>query len=92
MSKDKKRQAKVRFNEYIQGQTPVSSFLPLTHIARAYAFDEMLSGNTLEPQPCDVFDEELIYLFYGRPAYRAKDGNNARLEFEWPIVFIFVPL
>ena len=33
----------------------------------------------------------MTYLFYGRPAYRAKDGNNARMEFEWPIIFIFDP-
>jgi hypothetical protein len=51
----------------------------------------MLEGDTLEPYECDVFNERLIYMFYGRPAYRAKDGNNARLEFEWPIVFIFDP-
>jgi hypothetical protein len=38
-----------------------------------------------------VFKESLTYFFYGRPAYRAKEGNNARLEFEWPIVLVFDP-
>lgn len=48
-------------------------------------------GDNLNPSYCKLFKENLIYLFYGRPAYRAKEGNNARLEFEWPIVFIFDP-
>src|SRR6202040_3163431 len=69
--------------------TPAAGLLPLVHITRAYAFDQIIDGDTLEPNDCDVFKEKLIYLFYGRPAYRAKEGNNARLEFEWPIVFVF---
>jgi hypothetical protein len=86
-----KRRAEGRLNRLILQQTPVAPALPLVHITRAYAFDEILEGDTLDPKECGVFKEQLTYLFYGRPAYRAKDGNNARLEFEWPIVFIFDP-
>src|SRR5207249_2090775 len=65
---------------------------PFVHTTRAYSFDEMLRDEGLEPADCPVFGEKIIYLFYGRPAYRAKDGKNARLQFEWPIIFIFDPL
>jgi hypothetical protein len=85
------RPAEGRLNEFIQGQAPADGILPLIHITTCYDFDRITRGNSLSPQHCDVFNEELTYLFYGRPAYRAKDGNNARLEFEWPIIFLLDP-
>ena len=90
-SAPKKRKAEGRLKRFVQNTQPIDGQLPFVHITRAYSFDEMLEGETLEPSLCDVFGEQLIYLFYGRPAYRAKDGNNARLQFEWPIIFIFDP-
>ena len=85
------RRAADRLRKFLAAHAAAPGALPLTHITRAYSFDEMLEGEALEPSHCDVFKEPLIYLFYGRPAYRAKLGNNARLEFEWPVVFIFHP-
>jgi hypothetical protein len=87
----KGRRAEGRLNKFVQPNPPAAGKLPFVHMTRAYAFDEMLDENALQPTHCEVFDESLIYLFYGRPAYRAKDGRNARLEFEWPIVFVFDP-
>jgi hypothetical protein len=85
------RRAEGRLRKFIEGSTPASGTLPLVHITRAYTFDDIVRGDMLDPTHCDVFNESLIYFFYGRPAYRAKDGNNARLEFEWPIVLVFDP-
>jgi hypothetical protein len=87
----RKRRAIDRFKRFVEANPPAEGLLPYVHITRAYSFDEMLEGDALEPQYCDIFKEKLIYLFYGRPAYRAKEGNNARLEFEWPIVLVFDP-
>jgi hypothetical protein len=86
-----KRKATGRLNSFIQNHSPSPGYLPLVHVTRAYAFAEILSGEALQPRQCPVFNEKLTYLFYGRPAYRAKDGNNVRLQFEWPIVFLFDP-
>lgn len=86
-----KRPAHSRFNEFIQTQEPAVGTLPLIHISRAYDFDAVVRGDTIDPQPCEIFRRKLTYLFYGRPAYRAKDGNNARMEFEWPIIFVLDP-
>jgi hypothetical protein len=83
------RKAYGRLNKFVARHAPVDGLLPLVHITRAYAFDAILDGDSLEPSVCDVFKDKILYLFYGRPAYRAKEGNNARLEFEWPIVFVF---
>ncbi|WP_456707332.1 hypothetical protein [Bradyrhizobium sp. USDA 4452] len=77
---------------FLNAHAPVQTLLPFVHITRAYSFDEMLVTERLEPvKGDDNFEEPLIYLFYGRPAYRAKRGNNARLEFEWPVVLLFDP-
>src|SRR5580692_6305822 len=86
-----KRLADGRFNEYIRIQSPAAGKFPFIHITRGYEFDAIIHGDTIDPTHCEVFGEDLIYLFYGRPAYRAKDGNNARMEFEWPIVFVLDP-
>ena len=86
------RRADGRLQAFLDSHVSVQAILPLVHITRAYAFDEMLVTERLEPVKSeDAFEEPLIYLFYERPAYRAKRGNNARLEFEWPIVFLFDP-
>jgi hypothetical protein len=86
-----KRHAETRFARFIAGQDLADGTLPLVHTTRAYSFDEMLEDEGLEPAECPIFRQKILYLFYGRPAYRAKDGRNARLEFEWPIIFIFDP-
>jgi hypothetical protein len=87
----RKRRADGRFQKWVEGHSPAVGLMPLVHITRAYAFDDMIAGDGLEPALCEVFRQKLIYFFYGRPSYRAKDGNNARLEYEWPIVLIFDP-
>jgi len=86
-----KRPAEGRFNDFIQAHVPADGRLPFIHVTRAYDFDSIVRGDFLMPKPCKIFKERLTYLFYGRPAYRAKDGNNARMEFEWPIVFVLDP-
>lgn len=89
--KTKKRAADGRFKAFVQSQEPTEGTLPLTHITRAYDFEEILEEEALQPETCVEFKEKLIYLFYGRPAYRAKQGCNGRLQYEWPIVFVFRP-
>lgn len=84
-----RRPADTRLRDFVDTHAAAGDPLPLVHITRAYAFDTIVQGDQIDPSFCPIFHENLIYLFYGRPAYRAKDGTNARLEFEWPIVFVF---
>jgi hypothetical protein len=52
----------------------------------------MISTGSLEPRPCEVFKESLIYLFYGRPAYRSNKGTkNGEPIALCPVCFVFKP-
>lgn len=86
------RRASGRFDGYIQQHDAKDELLPLVHTTTAYNFDQILEESTLGPSDCDVFMERLLYMFYGRPAYRVKESRNERLEFEWPVVLIFKPI
>jgi hypothetical protein len=66
--------------------------LPLTHITDSYYFRDIMNQGALAPSHCRVFGSELVYLFYGRPAYRSaaeleSNGNDSY----WPICFVLKP-
>lgn len=66
--------------------------LPLTHITDGYSFRDIMDGGALVPGPCGVFGGNLLYLFYGRPAYRAAaeiESNGS--EAYWPVCFVMKP-
>jgi hypothetical protein len=59
---------------------------------RTDIFRKILSTGILPPpEKCDVFDEWLLYLFYGRPAYKIRcDSSNQRVVDEYlPVAMIF---
>jgi len=85
------RKAAGRFKSFIDNQNSKLKQLPLTHTTNAYSFSEMCEDDSITPQKCKYFKEDLIYLFYGRPAYRTEKAEFTDLEFNWPIVFIFDP-
>lgn len=70
---------------------PDSPMLPLVHCAdltrrpgsNVHTAGEILRTGRLEPVLCDVFGEDLVYTYIGRPAYR---------EFARPVCFVFKPL
>jgi len=52
----------------------------------------MAATHALEPQPCGVFHESLVYLFYGRPAYRSNRGSMGGEPIVLcPVCFVFKP-
>lgn len=66
--------------------------LPLIHTSRCEFIKSIISSGSLEPRPCDVFKESLVYLFYGRPAYRSTKGTkNGEPIALCPICFVFKP-
>lgn len=74
------------------GDGPVSaSPLPLAHTTNAYNFRDICGGDKLTPSHCKFANEKILYLFYGRPAYRTHETPISSVEFSWPIVFIFDP-
>lgn len=88
---EKERDAFGRFGAFVEDQLGESNLLPLTHVTRAYSFRDIIGGDALYPQPCKYFGENLIYLYYGRPAYRVSDAVISDLTFNWPVLLIFKP-
>lgn len=91
MALSSKRTAKGRLQRFIDGASSTLTSLPLIHTTSAFQFSDILEGDGLTPAFCRVFNERLIYLFYGRPAYRTGEFVSTNLEFNWPIVFLFDP-
>lgn len=66
--------------------------LPLIHTSRCEYLTSIISTGTLEPRPCEVFKESLLYLFYGRPAYRSTKGTKSGEPIALcPVCFVFKP-
>jgi hypothetical protein len=80
-----------RLERFIDAETELSDILPLVHTTPAFCFADICKGDSIEPERCRFFDRNLLYLFFGRPAYRLEDSVDSELEFNWPIVFIFDP-
>src|ERR1700730_8150266 len=66
-----------RFASLVSRATGIGELLPLTHTTDAYAFRNIISTRQLEVSDCIVFREPVLYLFYGRPAYRRSSAGKA---------------
>lgn len=66
------------------------SILPASHLRDARDLGPVLDAGELPLWHCNVFDEDLVYLFYGGVFYRrfAMPTKNAALL---PIAFLFAP-
>ncbi len=82
------RSADGRFQKFLASFRGEPPFLPLVHTTTAYKFADIYPSDELRPTSCPVFNEPLLYFFYGRPAYRARDTANSDIEFNWPIIFV----
>jgi hypothetical protein len=76
----------------VRAHSQAGEELPLMHSSRCEFLGSLIKARVLEPGPCDVFDEKLVYLFYGRPAYRPRGRSlpgspNALC----PVCFVFKP-
>lgn len=81
------------FASFIAAQSAAEGELPLTHVSDGYVFRRVLESGRLDVEPCPVFDSEpLLYLFYGRPAYRVNSQilSSAIIAYA-PVCFILRP-
>lgn len=65
-----------RFWDFINNAIPDLGKLPLIHNTDLFYFREIRTKGRLLPTECPVYDEQLLYFFYGRPSYRP----HAKLE------------
>lgn len=61
-----------QFRNFVHRATPLDGQLGLTHVTDCARLASLVQSERLEPRLCSVFGEKLIYLFYGRPAYRRE--------------------
>jgi len=94
----------MNFNEFLSARDCKSTYLlPLTHIIRGIVFEQFLNIGRLNPgdldveetdigklKPCEVFDEFILYFFYGRFAYKFPSFSPGTLVSWKGIVALFV--
>jgi hypothetical protein len=67
---------KKQFREFVHCAPVAAGGIGLTHVTDCVNIGSVLASGKLEPRPCAVFKKDLLYLFYGRPAYRRRwDGE-----------------
>ncbi|MCB1478466.1 MAG: hypothetical protein KDJ62_06265 [Rhodobiaceae bacterium] len=80
---------KTRFRDVICAESAKSKVLPLVHITDGYNLFDIIKPKKLTAYHCDVFDKNLIYMFYGKPAYRKRYFGTNKNSSMLPCVFIF---
>src|SRR3546814_17806845 len=72
-----------QFREFVHGAAPLTGQLGLTHVTDCARLSGLVASRKLEPRLCDVYGEPLVYLFYGRPAYRRawRGGATTNLDY-----------
>lgn len=77
------------FAEELLRAAPSQDLLPFFHSCDGFYFRAILENRKLATSKCSVFnDEELLYLFYGRPAYKSANQKSTSLPFFFPVAFI----
>lgn len=85
---------KTRLQTYLGRFSDKTQSLPLIHTTSTNAFREIVSEKAIKAhKECDVFKEWLIYLFYGRPAYkvRVNEADQQVTDEYLPVAFIVRP-
>jgi hypothetical protein len=70
---------------------PYPSLLAWCHTTDAYTLRSLIQCQQLEPQYCPVFERNVSYFFYGRPAFRRAPYETLRQSAKAPVVAIFHP-
>lgn len=64
--------------------------LPMVHTTKYYLLPDIQTSGTLHTATCRVFNEPLLYFFYGRPAYRDDSQITPTRDIGfYPICFVF---
>lgn len=61
------------------------------HTTNMWLLAKIVRESKIAPRYCRVFKEDLLYLFYGRPAYRKVSDENVGTTARAPAVIVFRP-
>ncbi|MFB8342450.1 hypothetical protein ACWGNA_13390 [Brucella cytisi] len=79
------------FSEQVDRANTLFSYLPLFHTCDGFDARKHFQMRELQTEDiCEVFDEKITYLFYGRPAfkYEVTDQSTKQLQL-YPVCFVF---
>lgn len=76
---------------WIRTQSPTTPSLAYCHTKNMWQFQSIVESGFLSPQECKVFNEDISYFFYGRPAYR-RAVDPVITSAKAPVVIIFNPV
>lgn len=67
--------------------------LPFLHSCEGYNGEKIIIGNELRTTNCKVFNEDLLYFFYGKPSYPVGEKNETKRtdNLYCPVCFIVNP-
>src|SRR5262249_40288208 len=84
---------KTRLRTLVKDTVDTLPRLPLIHNTDSYTLEDVLADSKVSPHGCTVFTgEALVYLFYGRPAFRPNlDAEPTALKHYFPVFLIFKP-
>lgn len=80
-----------RFWTWLQNNSPYPKSLAWCHNTDGWALRELFESGFFTPRPCSVFREDLLYFFYGRPAYRHTENAPLRISGRAPVALILDP-
>ncbi len=76
----------------LDGIVPQNARLPLVHGTSGKNGQSILNARKITKRHCKVFDKELVYLFYGRPAYVPNLGAESSAQSSFmPFFFVLDP-
>lgn len=70
---------------------PTPTSLAWCHTTDAFRLRDVIRAGEMLPRRCDVFDQDLLYAFYGRPAFRRSEDQQMRHTARSPVVVVLSP-
>lgn len=79
------------FWKWLSTVDPVTKRLAWCHTTDAFRLRKIVTDGAFSLSHCDVFNEDLLYFFYGRPAFRRGESEQVRLSSRAPVAVILSP-
>lgn len=76
---------------WLRDSAPTSKKLHWCHSTDAYRLRDIIDSGVIHPTKCQVFAEDLVYFFYGRPAYRRQEQQQLRISAKSPVIIVLAP-
>lgn len=76
---------------WLDGINPYPEKMAWCHTTDGFSLRQLIADGEFTPKHCSIFNEELLYFFYGRPAFRRNEKDQIGQSAKAPVVVIFSP-